>query len=148
MTGSDDAEILLVEDDPDEAELALSALKKGNFTNKIAVVSDGQDALHYIFATGPYAERGEIAGGLKLILLDLKLPKVDGLEVLRKLKADERTKAIPVVMLTSSQENRDTVASYALGVNSYMVKPIGFDKFAHAIETLGFYWLFLNKLPD
>jgi CheY-like chemotaxis protein len=139
-------EILLVEDNPHDVEMTLRALKKHNLANKVQVVKDGAEALDYIFATGAYAERS-IDDHPKVILLDLKLPKVDGMEVLRRIRADERTKCIPVVVLTSSQEERDIVESYKLGVNSYIVKPVDFDKFLSTVQELGLYWLLLNKPP-
>ncbi|MFZ1405521.1 MAG: response regulator, partial [Anaerolineae bacterium] len=121
-------EILLVEDNPNDAELALRALKKNNLANNVAVVTDGEEALDFVFARGAFGQR-KIENGPKVILLDLKLPKVDGLEVLRAIKGDPRTKSIPVVVLTSSKEERDIVESYKLGANSYIVKPVEFDKF-------------------
>ena len=139
-------EILLVEDNPNDVELALHALKKNNIANRIEVVRDGAEALEFIFATGAYAQRS-IANGPKVILLDLKLPKVDGLEVLRQIKSDPRTRAIPVVVLTSSREESDIVESYNLGVNSYIVKPVDFEQFTEAVHTLGLYWLLLNQPP-
>ena len=139
-------EILLVEDNPNDVELALHALKKNNIANRIEVVRDGAEALEFIFATGAYASRS-IEHAPKVILLDLKLPKVDGLEVLRQIKADPRTRAIPVVVLTSSREERDIVESYNLGVNSYIVKPVDFEQFTEAVHTLGLYWLLLNQPP-
>ena len=139
-------EILLVEDNPNDVELALHALKKNNIANRIEVVRDGAEALEFIFATGAYASRS-IEHAPKVILLDLKLPKVDGLEVLRQIKADPRTRAIPVVVLTSSREERDIVESYNLGVNSYIVKPVDFEQFTEAVRTLGLYWLLLNQPP-
>ncbi len=139
-------EILLVEDNPSDVELALHALEKHNITNRIEVVRDGAEALDYIFCTGPYAHR-RIADMPKLILLDLKLPKVNGLEVLERIKSDPRTKRIPVVVLTSSREERDIVQSYQLGVNSYIAKPVDFDQFAEAVRQLGLYWLLLNEPP-
>ncbi len=139
-----EVEILLVEDNPNDIELTLRALGKYNLANKVHVVTDGSEALEYLFGTGTYA--GRVTNGKpKLILLDLKLPKVDGLEVLRRIKADERTKAIPVVVLTSSKSERDRVESYKLDVNSYIVKPVEFDKFIDAVSGLSFYWLLLNK---
>jgi two-component system, response regulator len=139
-------EILLVEDNPNDVELTLRALKKHNLANQVHVVSDGAEALEYIFANGSYSGRN-IADIPKLMLLDLKLPKVDGLEVLRQLKSDERTKVIPVVVLTSSREESDLVASYKLGANSYIVKPVDFDKFLECVGNLGLYWLLLNEPP-
>ena len=139
-------EILLVEDNPHDVELTLRALKKHNLANKVHVVKDGAEALDYIFATGIYAERN-IHDHPRVILLDLKLPKVDGMEILRRIRADERTKTIPVVVLTSSQEERDIVESYKLGVNSYIVKPVDFDKFLSTVQELGLYWLVLYKPP-
>ena len=139
-------EILFVEDNENDIELTLRALKKHNLANKVFVVKDGAEALDYIFAKGAYAHR-KIENAPKMVLLDLKLPKVDGLEVLRKMKSDERTKVIPVVVLTSSQEEQDVVDSYKLGVNSYIVKPVDFDKFLQAVEELGFYWVLLNEPP-
>ena len=139
-------EILLVEDNPTDIELTLRALKKRNLANKVHVVKDGAEALEFIFGTGTYAER-DINHIPKVILLDLKLPKVDGLEVLRKVKSDERTKVIPVVVLTSSKEERDMVESYKLGANSYITKPVDFDKFAQTVSEMGFYWLLVNQPP-
>jgi CheY-like chemotaxis protein len=136
----------LVEDNPNDVELTLRALSKHNLASKVQIVNDGVEALEYIFATGAYAGRN-IKDKLKVIFLDLKLPKVDGLEVLRKIKSDERTKVIPIVVLTSSTEERDIVESYELGVNSYIVKPIDFDKFINAISEIGLYWIVLNKPP-
>jgi two-component system response regulator len=146
MENLKEVEILLVEDNPNDVELALRALKKHNLTNKVHVVKNGAEALEFIFGTGAYAGR-DVNNKPKVILLDLKLPKVDGLEVLRRVKADERTKVIPVVVLTSSTEERDIIESYQLGVNSYIVKPIDFDKFIDAVSELGLYWLLLNQPP-
>ena len=139
-------EVVLIEDNPHDAELALRALKKHSLANKLQLLQDGAEALDFLFGTGAYAGR-EINHRPKLILLDLKLPKVDGLEILRQLKADERTRTIPVVVMTSSQEERDIVESYKLGVNSYIVKPVDFDKFVNSVADLGLYWLLLNKVP-
>jgi two-component system, response regulator len=139
-------EILLVEDNPNDAELALHALKKNNLSNRIHVARDGAEALDFLFGTGPYADR-DVNDEPKIILLDLKLPKVDGLEVLRRIKQDARTRLIPVVMLTSSREERDIVTSYDLGVNSYIVKPVDFQQFTEAVRDLGLYWLLLNQPP-
>jgi two-component system, response regulator len=144
----DIVEILLVEDNPNDVELALHALKKHNLSNRIHVVRDGAEALEFIFCTGEYTERdGEKSSHPKVILLDLKLPKIDGLEVLRRLKGDEHTKSIPVVMMTSSREERDVIESYRLGVNSYIVKPVDFDQFTEAVRQLGMYWVLLNNPP-
>ncbi len=143
---ANEVEILLVEDNATDAELTLRALKKNNLTNKVHVVTDGAEALDYLFATGTYKER-EIDKKPKVILLDLKLPKVDGLQVLKKIKADERTKDIPVVVLTSSREEQDRIESYKLGVNSYIVKPVDFEQFTKSVLELGLYWLLLNELP-
>jgi two-component system response regulator len=139
-------EILLVEDNPYDAELALNALQKRHLANSIHHVEDGAQALDFIFARGKYVER-IIENGPKIILLDLKMPKVNGLEVLRQVKADERTKKIPVVVLTSSKEDPDITTCYELGVNSYIVKPVDFDNFFKAVEDLGLYWLLLNQPP-
>lgn len=140
-------EILLVEDNPNDVELTLRTFKKNNITNSIKVVRDGAEALEFIFCTGAYADR-DFHSQPKVILLDLKLPKVNGLEVLKRLKSDPVTRSIPVVMLTSSAEDPDIGESYGLGVNSYMVKPIEFDQFNEAVRQLGFYWLLLNKAPN
>ncbi len=141
-----EVQILLVEDNPNDVELTLRALKKHNLANKVHVARDGVQALDYIFARGDHAGEN-VADIPKVILLDLKLPKVDGLEVLRKVKSDELTKMIPVVVLTSSREEKDMIESYKLGVNSYIVKPVDFDKFLRSVEDLGLYWLLLNELP-
>jgi len=139
-------EIILIEDNPHDAELVLRALRKNGLANKVQLLEDGAEALDFIFATGTYAGR-DLNNRPKLILLDLKLPKVDGLEVLRRIKGDERTRSIPVVVMTSSQEEKDIVESYSLGVNSYIVKPVDFDKFVQSVADLGLYWLLLNKVP-
>ena len=139
-------EILLVEDNPNDVELTLHALKKNNLTNHIHIVRDGAEALDYLFGNGAEAGR-EINHKPKVILLDLKLPKVDGMEVLKRIKADERTRPIPVVVLTSSREERDIVESYRLGVNSYIAKPVDFEQFTEAVRQLGLYWLLLNQPP-
>jgi two-component system response regulator len=139
-----EVEILLVEDNPRDLELTLRALRKSHLANAIISVTDGEAALDFIFARGKYADRS-IHNGPRVVFLDLKLPKVDGIEVLRQVKSDERTKKIPIVIVTSSAEERDRVESYQLGVNSYVVKPIEFDAFAKTIADLGFYWLAVNQ---
>jgi two-component system response regulator len=138
-------EILVIEDNPQDLELMLRALRKANLANRMQVARDGAEALDLIFGENGFAGRADVRP--KVILLDLKLPKVDGLDVLQKLKADERTRNIPVVVLTSSKEQRDVVESYRLGVNSYIVKPVSFERFAAAVEELGLYWLLLNQPP-
>jgi two-component system response regulator len=139
-------EILLVEDNPDDVALTLRALRNANLANHIQVVRDGAEALDFIFCEGAHSERN-LENGPKVILLDLKLPKVDGLDVLRRLKTDSRTKFIPTVVLTSSKEQNDVVESYNLGVNSYIVKPVNFETFVTAVQQLGMYWLLLNQPP-
>src|SRR5688572_13865391 len=134
-------EILLVEDNQDDIDLALLALQKNRIANNIHVVRDGAEALQFLFGDGVTRPEGDPP---KFILLDLKLPKVDGLEVLRRLKSDERTQHVPVVMMTSSREERDVIESYRLGVNSYIVKPVDFGQFSQAVQQLGLYWLVLN----
>jgi len=141
-----EVEILLVEDSPEDAELALRALRKQNLANKLHLVRDGAEALEFIFGAGAYADRG-VENAPKVVFLDLKLPKVDGLEVLRQIKADPRTKRIPVVVMTSSREERDIVESYELGVNAYVVKPVAFDAFMSAVKNLGLFWAVLNEPP-
>lgn len=144
MNEPKEIEILLVEDNPDDLTMTLRALRKGNLANHIHIARDGAEALEFIFCEGPHEHR-QVAQRPKVILLDLKLPKVDGLEVLRRIKSDLRTKAIPVVVLTSSKEQKDLVDSYHLGVNSYIVKPVNFERFAAAIQEIGMYWLVLNQ---
>lgn len=133
-------EILLVEDNPDDAGLAIHALKKLNLTSNLLHLHDGEEALDYLFSN-------ELASMPKVILLDLKMPKVDGIEVLRKLKADERRKTIPVVVFTSSKEERDVLETYRLGVNAYIVKPVDYEKFVKAIADIGLFWLVMNQAP-
>ena len=141
-----DRAILLVEDNPDDEALTLRAFKKHNITNEVVVAHDGAEALEYLFGTGRYAGR-DLDVTPQLILLDLKLPKVDGLEVLRQLRADDRTRLLPVVVLTSSTEERDLVESYRLGANSYVRKPVDFTQFVEAARQLGLYWLLMNQPP-
>jgi CheY-like chemotaxis protein len=138
--------ILLVEDNPDDEELTRLALQENNIVNRVVVAHDGVEALDYLFATGPYAGRDSSALP-ELILLDLKLPKIDGLEVLRRLRSYSRTKLLPVVILTSSQEEQDIIACYSLGANSYMRKPVDFAHFTETVQQLGLYWLVLNQSP-
>lgn len=140
-------EILIVEDTQQDLDLALRALRKAKLSNLIEIARDGEEALEFIFCTGKHAGR-KMENGPKVILLDLKLPKVDGLEVLQRIKADPRTKSIPVVVLTSSKEQNDVVESYHLGVNSYIVKPVNFEQFFEAVQKLGMYWLLLNHPPQ
>jgi two-component system response regulator len=144
--GDDGVEILLVEDNPNDVRLALYAFAEYKIANRVQVVRDGAEALEFIFCTDRYAQRKQDSGP-KVILLDLKLPLVDGIEVLRRVKARPSTRMIPVVVMTSSREERDIVDSYELGVNSYIVKPVDFDQFAEAMKQLGFYWLLLNQPP-
>ena len=137
--------ILLVEDNPDDVELTLHALKRNNIVNNVEVVRDGQEALDYLFYRGKYSNSNHQLPGL--ILLDLKLPKVDGIEILKDIKIDRRRKLIPVVVLTSSKEERDVIESYNLGVNSYIRKPVDFDQFVETVKHIGFYWLLINEHP-
>lgn len=146
MSDINAVELLLVEDNPQDLELALRALRKAKVANNIHVARDGAEALDFIFCEGPHSAR-KITDTPRVILLDLKLPKIDGLEVLRKVKGDPRTKIIPVVVLTSSKEQTDIIESYGLGVNSYIVKPVNFERFAEAVSNLGFYWFLLNEPP-
>jgi CheY-like chemotaxis protein len=146
MNPSGAVELLIVEDDPHDLELALRALRKANLSNRIDVARDGAEALEYLFCEGRHAGR-RIADAPKVVLLDLKLPKVDGIAVLRRLKGDPRTRMIPVVVLTSSREQSDVIETYNLGVNSYIVKPVNFDSFIDSVRNLGMYWLLLNQPP-
>lgn len=146
MNNQHEVEILLVEDNPHDAELALRALRKNHLANRVVVVTDGEEALDFIFARGAYADR-TVENGPKVILLDLKLPKVDGMQVLKAIKSDLRTRVFPIVVMTSSSEEKDVIESYQLGVNSYLVKPVDFDKFVDAVANLGLYWLLLNQPP-
>ena len=146
MTIKERTSILLVEDNPSDAELTLRALRDNNIANDITLVEDGEEALDYIFCRGRY-ESEEECRSPKLIILDLKLPKIDGLEVLKQIKSNEKTCTIPVVVLTSSKHETDLVNSYKLGVNSYIVKPVEFEKFLAAVKQLGMYWLLINQQP-
>jgi CheY-like chemotaxis protein len=139
-------EILLVEDNPNDVELALRAFKKNKLVNRVYIVRDGEEALDYIFCRGNYAQRN-INHTPKLILLDLKLPKIDGIEVLKQIKSDPRTNSIPVVVLTTSREECDVLETYRLGVNSYILKPVDFDQFVDSVRQIGFYWMLLNQSP-
>jgi CheY-like chemotaxis protein len=139
-------EILLVEDNPDDAELAVQALRRDKLANEIAIARDGEEALDFIFCRGPHANRS-FENPPRFVLLDLKLPKINGLEVLKAIKGDPRTKAIPVVIMTSSSEERDLVDSYTLGVNAYVQKPVDFDKFRKVVKDLGMFWLVINEPP-
>ena len=145
MTDYEQVEILLVEDNETDAEMTIRALRRKNLANNLVWVKDGAEALDFIFRRGAYASRPD--GTPKLVLLDLKMPKVDGIEVLRQIKSNEETKAMPVVMLTSSAEERDIVASYAFGVNSYVVKPVDFSNFVAEVAKAGCYWVLVNRLP-
>jgi two-component system response regulator len=138
--------ILLVEDNPDDVELTLRALKLNSIKNEIVVAKDGVEALDFLFGTGKYAGR-DLDDLPALIMLDLKLPKIDGLEVLRKIRADERIRLLPVVILTSSKEEQDLISGYALGTNSYVLKPVDFNQFTRAVGLLGMYWLLINEPP-
>jgi two-component system, response regulator len=139
-------DILLIEDNPNDAELTVRVLKKNNIANAIHVIPDGAEALEFFFAEGKYSGR-DMNNSPKIVILDLKLPKVDGIEILKRVKSDDRTKTIPIVVLTSSKEESDVIKSYKLGANSYIVKPVDFQKFADSIRDLGYYWLLLNEPP-
>ncbi|HEX4562556.1 MAG TPA: response regulator [Gemmatimonadales bacterium] len=146
MGDADQVEILLVEDSAEDAELTLRALKKHNLANRIHHAKDGVEALDFLFARGPHADQSTLRM-LRVVLLDLKLPRVDGIEVLSQMRADARTKLVPVVVLTSSREDPDISRCYALGVNSYIVKPVEFEEFIKVVSSLGLYWLLLNQPP-
>jgi CheY-like chemotaxis protein len=147
MSGVHQVEILLVEDSPSDAEMTLRSLKRHNFANRLHWVKDGAEALEFMFGEG--SDAGRPAGSaLKLVLLDIKMPKVDGIEVLRRLKSDPRTRATPVVMMTSSNEERDVVESYALGANGYVVKPVQFGSFLETVAAIGLYWVLANRVPE
>ena len=143
---SHEVEILLVDDSPEDVELAIRSLRRSNLSNHIQVAEDGVEALDFLFCRGPFAERS-CEHPPKLVLLDLKLPKIDGLQVLREMRSDERTKTIPVVIMTSSKEQRDLVEGYSLGVNGYVQKPVDFDQFSSTIRQLGMFWLLINQPP-
>jgi two-component system, response regulator len=146
MSGFEQVEILLVEDNPEDAEMTLRALRKRNLANQVHWVKDGEEALDYLFCSGPYAGRNP-AHPPKLVLLDIKMPKVDGIEVLRRVKGSE-LKTIPIVVMTSSAEERDVLESYRLGVNSYIVKPVQFEAFLETMSTIGLYWVLTNRVPQ
>jgi two-component system, response regulator len=146
MSENKEVEILLVEDNQDDLDMTLRSLRKANLANHIQIARDGAEALEFIFCQGAHAGR-KIEHIPKVVLLDLKLPKIDGMEVLKRVKGDPRTKMIPIVMLTSSKEQKDVIESYHLGVNSYIVKPVNFEGFAAAVQELGMYWLLLNQPP-
>lgn len=146
MTDLEQIEILLAEDNPADAEMTLRALRKNNLANRVHWVKDGAEALEFVFRTGAYAERPNHQP--KLVLLDIKMPKVDGIEVLRRLKEDPDTRTIPVVVMTSSNEDRDVIESYRLGVNSYIVKPVAFDAFLETVAKIGLYWVLTNRAPQ
>jgi len=146
MSELEQVEILLVEDNPEDAEMTMRALRKRNLANHVHWVKDGEEALDYLFASGPYAGR-DTSHPPKLVLLDIKMPKVDGIEVLRRIKASE-LRTIPVVVMTSSNEERDVVESYRLGVNSYIVKPVQFESFHETVTNIGLYWLITNRVPQ
>jgi len=147
MEELEQVEILLVEDSPSDAEMTLRALRRNNLANKVHRVKDGAEALDFMFRTGAYAGRS-ISHAPKLIMLDIKMPKVDGIEVLRRLKADETARQVPVVVMTSSNEEQDVVESYRLGVNSYIVKPVQFDGFLETVAKIGLYWVLTNRVPQ
>ena len=146
MTEAEPVELLLVEDNPADAEMTLRALRRNNLANKVHWVKDGEEALEFMFRTGPYAGRDPVAVP-KLVMLDIKMPKVDGIEVLRRIKANEETRTVPVVVMTSSNEERDVVESYRLGVNSYIVKPVQFESFLETVAKIGLYWVITNRVP-
>jgi two-component system response regulator len=146
MSSTAEVEILLAEDSMDDAELTIRALRKVNLANKLVHVKDGAEALDFLFCRGEFAGRHNLQMP-KVILLDIKMPKVDGIEVLRQIKANQITKTIPVVIMTSSKEQQDIIESYNLGVNSYVVKPVDFQNFAKAVSDLGLYWLLVNQTP-
>lgn len=146
QTDYEPVEILLVEDNPNDAEITLRALKRANLANKVHWIKDGEEALEFLFATGSYSARPPQHP--RVMLLDIKMPKVDGIEVLRRLKAHAPTRSIPVVMLTSSAEESDLVRSYDLGVNSYLVKPVDFQRFSEEVTRIGYYWVAMNRVPS
>lgn len=147
MTDYSEVEILLVEDNPNDTELVIRAFKKSNIANRLVHVWDGEEALDFLFARGAFGER-RVEDTPKVVLLDLKLPKIDGLEVLKAIRSDARIKFIPAVVLTTSKEESDIIKSYSLGVNSYIVKPVDFDKFISSVKEIGLYWLLLNQRPS
>jgi CheY-like chemotaxis protein len=140
-------EILLVEDNPNDRELTLRALRRSNVANNVVAIDDGEEALEYLFASGRYSDRKVVDDAPRVVFLDLKLPKVDGIEILRRIRADPRTRTIPVVIVTSSAEERDRVATYDIGANSYVVKPIDSESFTKTMAEVGYYWLAINRGP-
>lgn len=147
MVNHNEVDLLLAEDNANDAELAIRELRKHNLANNLFHVRDGEEALHFIFGTGPFEGLRSAERPPKVILLDIQMPKVNGIEVLQKIRSDERTKTVPVVMLTSSRQDPDIKRCYALGANSYIVKPVNFEGFAESIKNLGFYWLLINEPP-
>ncbi len=147
MSGFEEVEILLVEDNPADAEMTTRALRRNNLANRLRWVKDGEEALDFMFCSGAYAGR-DPGSGPRLVMLDIKMPKVDGIEVLRRLKQNAATRSVPVVVMTSSNEERDVVESYALGVNSYIVKPVEFEAFLETVAKIGLYWVLTNRAPQ
>ena len=146
MNPNEEVDILLVDDSQDDVDLTLHSLRTENLANRVFIARDGEEALDFLFCSGPHAQRS-FEQAPKLILLDLKLPKIDGMQVLKQVKSDPRTRTIPIVMMTSSREERDMVSGYSLGVNSYLQKPVEFDQFRKMVKLLGLYWLVTNQPP-
>ena len=143
---TNEVDILLVDDSRDDIDLTLHALRSENLANRVVVARDGEEALDFLFCSGPHSQRS-FDHPPKVVLLDLKMPKIDGMQVLKRIKGDERTRTVPVVLMTSSREERDMVSGYELGVNSYIQKPVGFDEFRKVVKSLGLYWLVINRPP-